>query len=61
MPLSVFPQLIMQYLANLGHLTTHLSSILNITAKFNFFSIKTSKVTWKTKQMRNISKMAKTI
>ena len=59
MPLLVSPHLIMQQLPNLSFLTTDLSFILNITAKFHFFSIKTDKITWKTKKNRHFSKMAK--
>ena len=60
MPLSVSAHLIMQELPNLSFLTTDLSFILNIAAKFYFFSIKTDKVTWKTKKIKQFSKMSNT-
>ena len=60
MPLSISAHLIMQQLPNLSFLTTDLSFILNITAKFYFFIIKTDKVTWKTKKIKHFSKMSNT-
>ena len=57
-PILVSPHLIMQQLPNLSFSTTHLFFILNITAGFYFFSIKTDKVTWKTKKIRHFLKMA---
>ena len=59
MPLLVSPHLIMQQLPNLSFLTTDLSFILNITAKFHFFSIKTDKITWKTKKIDIFQKWQK--
>ena len=56
MPLSVSAHLIMQQLPNLSFLTTHFYT--NITANFYFFSIKTDKVTWKTKKIKQFSKMS---
>ena len=53
----VSPHLVMQ---NSSLLTTNLSFIQNVTPKFYFFSIKTDKVTWKTKKIRDFSKMTKT-
>ena len=60
MLLLVSSQSVMQLLPNLHFLTTDLSFILKITAKIHFFSIKTDKVTWKTKKIEIFQEQKKT-